>query len=142
MNLPLKFLKQDSEPFVPVTTAEAVMVQHPTGVKRLDQVLKFKIEEIVTPAGSGLTSYRQDNGAVLIAHSNSITPSTDEFKPKLLKYDNRGHIVDTQDFKQLKTVVNDVPYQQYDGSQEKVINFGTDFINDDGQIQIRWYDLQ
>jgi len=34
------------------------MVLHPTGVKRLDQVLNFKIEEIVTPAGSGLTSYR------------------------------------------------------------------------------------
>lgn len=142
MNLPLKFLKQNSEPFVPVTTAEAVMVLHPTGVKRLDQVLKFKIEEIVTPAGSGLTSYRQDNGAVLIAHSNSITPNTEEFKPKLLKYDNRGHIVDAQDFGQLKITVNNTPYQSYDGSQEKFVSFGTDFMNDDGQIQIRWYDLQ
>lgn len=142
MNLPLKFLSQNSEPFVPVTTAEAVMVLHPTGVKRLDQVLNFKIEEIVTPAGSGLTSYRQNNGAVLVAHSNNITPSTEEFKPKLIKYDNRGHIVDTQDVGQLKVVINGTAYQQYDGSQEKFISFGADFMNDDGDIQIRWYDLQ
>ena len=141
MNLPLKFLKQNSEPFVPVTTAEAVMVQHPTGVERLDEVLKFKIEEIVTPAGSGLTSYRQDNGAVLIAHSNSITPSINEFKPKLLKYDNRGHIVDTQDFEKLKVVVNNALYSQYDGSSENVVHLGDDFINDDGRIQIRWNTL-
>jgi hypothetical protein len=81
------------------------MVNHVTGVKRLDEVLKFKIEEIVTPVGSGLSSYRLNDG-VVIAHSNSIDPSVDELKPKLIKYDNRGHLIETSDFGQLKVIVN------------------------------------
>lgn len=140
MNLPLKFLKQDSEPFVPVTTAEAVMVHHTAGVKRLDEVLKFKIEEIVTPVGSGLTSYRS-NQNVTILHSNIIQPSTEEFKPKLLKYDNRGHITDTQNFKQIKVSIQDVPYTNYDGSTESLVKFGDDFMDSNGYIQIRWNTL-
>ena len=84
MTLPIKFLKKNGEPFLPVTAAEAVMVKHVTGVRRLDEVLRMKIEEVVTPVGSGLTSYPVDNG-VVIAHSNSIDPSVDELKPKLIK---------------------------------------------------------
>ena len=126
MNLPLKFLKQDSEPFVPVTAAEAVMVEHITGVKRLDEVLKFKIEEIVTPVGSGLTSYRS-NAGVTIAHSNLINPSTEELKPKLIKYDSRGHLVETADVGTLKVKVNNNNYVDYNGSTSSVINFGDDF---------------
>lgn len=137
MNLPLKFLKQDSEPFVPVTAAEAVMVEHITGVKRLDEVLKFKIEEIVTPVGSGLTSYRS-NAGVTIAHSNLINPSTEELKPKLIKYDNRGHLVETADVGTLKVKVNNNNYVDYNGSTSSVINFGDDFQDNNGEIQIRW----
>jgi hypothetical protein len=76
------------------------MVKHVTGVRRLDEVLKMKIEEVVTPAGSGLTSYPIDGG-VVVSHSNSIDPSVDEFKPKLIKYDNRGHIIESADFGKL-----------------------------------------
>ena len=137
MDLPLKFLKQNEKPFLPITAAEAVMVKHTTGVRRLDEVLKVKIEEVVTPVGSGLTSYNSD-GRVLIAHSNIINPSTEELKPKLIKYDNRGHLVETSDFGELRVNVNRVPYAQYDGSSSVYFNLGDDFKIDDGNIQIRW----
>ena len=140
MNYPLKFLKQEGQPFLPVTAAEAVMVNHTTGVKRLDEVLKFKIEEVVTPVGSGLTSYRLDGG-VVVAHSNSIDPSVDELKPKLIKYDNRGHIVETSDFGKLKVTVNGNQHAQYDGSASTLIHFGEDFMDSNGYIQIRWNNL-
>lgn len=140
MNYPLKFLKQGDQPFLPVTSAEAVMVNHITGVRRLDEVLKYKIEEIVTPVGSGLSSYRLDNG-VVVTHSNSIDPSVDELKPKLIKYDNRGHIVETSDFGKLKVNVNGNLHTQYDGSASSFIHFGEDFMDSNGYIQIRWNNL-
>lgn len=137
MDLPLKFLKQNEEPFLPITAAEAVMVKHTTGVRRLDEVLKVKIEEVVTPVGSGLTSYNSD-GRVLIVHSNIINPSTEELKPKLIKYDNRGHLVETADFEKLRVTVNNQPYVEYDGSSSTFLQMGDDFLDDNGQIQIRW----
>ena len=140
MNYPIKFLKQEGQPFLPVTAAEAVMVNHVTGVRRLDDVLKFKIEEVVTPVGSGLTSYRS-GGAVYIAHSNTIDPSVDELKPKLIKYDNRGHIVETSDFGVLKVNVNGNLHTQYNGSASSFIHFGEDFMDSNGYIQIRWNNL-
>lgn len=140
MNLPIKFLKQNEEPFLPVTAAEAVMVNHVTGVRRLDEVLKFKIEEVVTPVGSGLTSYRLNDG-VVIAHSNNIDPSVDELKPKIIKYDNRGHIIEASDFGKLKVTVNGNLHKQYDGSAETFIHFGEDFMDSNGYIQIRWNNL-
>ena len=140
MNYPLKFLKQEGQPFLPVTAAEAVMVNHVTGVRRLDDVLKFKIEEVVTPVGSGLTSYRS-GGAVYIAHSNTIDPSVDELKPKLIKYDNRGHLIETSDFGQLKVIVNGNQHVQYDGSTTAYVRLGEDFMDSNGYIQIRWNNL-
>lgn len=137
MTLPLKFLKQDGEPFLPVTAAEAVMVKHVTGVRRLDEVLRMKIEEVVTPAGSGLTSYPIDGG-VVITHSNNIDPSVDEFKPKLIKYDNRGHLIETSDFGKLRITVNGGQYAQYDGSASTFLQLGDDFMDSNGDIQIRW----
>ena len=137
MNLPLKFLKQNEESFLPITAAEAVMVKHITGVRKLNEVLKMKIEEVVTPVGSGLTSYKIDDG-VVISHSNNIDPSVDELKPKLIKYDNRGHIVETSNFGVLKVTVNSIPYTQYDGSSTSFVNLGDDFMDSNGNIQIRW----
>ena len=140
MNYPLKFLKQDGQPFLPVTAAEAVMVNHVTGVRRLDDVLKYKIEEVVTPVGSGLSSYRLDNG-VVVTHSNSIDPSVDELKPKLIKYDNRGHIIESSDFGKLKVTVNGNQHAEYDGSASTLIKLGEDFMDSNGYIQIRWNNL-
>ena len=140
MTLPLKFLKQNEEPFLPVTAAEAVMVQHVTGVRRLDEVLRMKIEEVVTPAGSGLTSYPVDGG-VVITHSNNIDPSVDELKPKIIKYDNRGHIVEASDFGVLKVTVNGNLHTEYDGSTSSFVHFGEDFMDSNGYIQIRWNNL-
>ena len=140
MSYPLKFLKQEGQPFLPVTAAEAVMVNHVTGVKRLDEVLKFKIEEVVTPAGSGLSSYPVDNG-VVVTHSNTIDPSVDELKPKLIKYDNRGHIIEASDFGKLKITVNGNQHTEYDGASSALVKFGEDFMDSNGYIQIRWNNL-
>ena len=137
MALPLKFLKQKGETILPITVSEAVIVKNATGVKHLDEVLKMKIEEVITPVGSGLTSQRIDNG-VIIAHSNSINPSIEELKPKLIKYDNRGHITETSDFGELQIIVNDEKYTQYNGSTNKYLQLGDDFENNNGKIQIRW----
>ena len=137
MALPLKFLKQKEETILPITASEAVLVKTATGVKHLDDVLKMKIEEVVTPVGSGLTSQRIDNG-VIIAHSNNINPSIEELKPKLIKYDNRGHITETSDFGNLNIIVNDEKYTQYNGSSDKNLQLGDDFENNNGKIQIRW----
>lgn len=137
MSLPLKFLKQKEETILPITASEAVLVKTATGVKHLDDVLKMKIEEVVTPVGSGLTSQRIDN-RVIIYHSNNINPSIEELKPKLIKYDNRGHITEASDFKKLKIIVNDKEYAQYDGSSNKNLQLGDDFENNDGKIQISW----
>ena len=137
MALPLKFLKQKGETILPITVSEAVLVKNTTGVKHLDEVLKMKIEEVITPVGSGLTSQRIDNG-VIIAHSNNIDPSIEELKPKLIKYDNRGHITETSDFGKLKVIVNNEEYSQYNGSSDKYLQLGDDFENNNGKIQIRW----
>ena len=137
MALPLKFLKQKGETILPITVSEAVLVKNTTGVKHLDEVLKMKIEEVITPVGSGLTSQIIDNG-VIIAHSNNINPSIEELKPKLIKYDNRGHIIETSDFGKLKVIVNDKEYLQYNGSSDKYLQLGDDFENNNGKIQIRW----
>ena len=137
MSLSLKFLKQKEETILPITASEAVLVKTATGVKHLDDVLKMKIEEVVTPVGSGLTSQRIDNG-VIIYHSNNINPSIEELKPKLIKYDNRGHITETSDFGKLKIIVNDEEYTQYNGSSDKNLQLGDDFENNNGKIQIRW----
>ena len=140
MNYPLKFLKQEDQPFLPITSAEAVMVKHGSGVIKLDDALKRKIEEVVTPVGSGLTSYPVDNG-VVVTHSNNIDPSVDELKPKLIKYDNRGHLIETSDFGQLKVIVNNNQHVQYDGSTTALIRLGEDFMDSNGYIQIRWNNL-
>ena len=137
MALPLKFLKQKGETILPITVSEAVLVKNATGVKHLDEVLKMKIEEVITPVGSGLTSQIIDNG-VIIYHSNNINPSVEELKPKLIKYDNRGHITETSDFGKLKVIVNDEEYSQYNGSSDKYLQLGDDFENNNGKIQIRW----
>ena len=137
MAIPLKFLKQKGETILPITVSEAVLVKNTTGVKHLDEVLKMKIEEVITPVGSGLTSQRIDNG-VMIYHSNNINPSIEELKPKLIKYDNRGHITETSDFGNLNIIVNDEKYTQYNGSSDKSLQLGDDFENNDGKIQIRW----
>ena len=140
MRLPLKFLKQQGEPFLPITAAEAVLVKHKTGIRRLDEVLNMKLEEVVTPVGSGLTSYPVDGG-VVVSHSNSIDPSVDELKPKLIKYDNRGHIMESSDFGVFKISVNSMPYAEYDGSSSAMMKLGDDFMDSNGYIQIRWNNI-
>jgi len=52
--------------------AEAVLVKHESGIITLNTALDKKIENIITPVGSGLHSYIQDKN-VILTHSNTIT---------------------------------------------------------------------
>lgn len=140
MKIPAKLLKQNEEHFAPITVAEAVMVKHSTGVRRLDEVLRIKLEGVITPVGSGLTSSNTDN-SVIISHSNSINPSVDELKPYIIKYDSRGHIIEAGQFGTLRASVNGIPYADYNGSSSVMLMLGDDFVSDNGQIQIRWNEL-
>ena len=72
MELTIKQLKQHDQIFVPQTTAEAVLVKDGGEVITLDNILKRKIEQIITPAGSGLQAFKQGSN-IILAHSNSIT---------------------------------------------------------------------
>ena len=140
MDLPVKLLKQQDKPFVPVTIAEAVMVNHSTGVIRLDEALNLKLEGVITPVGSGLTS-EQTNNVVVISHSNIINPN-DSPKPILVQHDNRGHIIDTKPVEKIKVVIGESLHISYDGSEEKTLEFGDDFnINEQGQVKIIWNNI-
>ena len=87
MEYVIKQLSQNSQIFFPQTSAEAVLVNDSTdGVITLDKVLNKKIENIVTPAGSGLIAYKQDK-SVILTHSNSIE-TNELLSPNLIKYDN------------------------------------------------------
>jgi hypothetical protein len=43
---------------------------------------------------------------VIILHSNPIISPNETPEPKLIKYDNRGHIIETSPVKSLKIFVN------------------------------------
>ena len=72
MELTIKQLKQHGQIFVPQTTAEAVLVKDGEEVITLDNMLEKKIEQIITPAGSGLQAFKQEKN-IILTHSNSIT---------------------------------------------------------------------
>lgn len=140
MNLPLKILKQNEESFVPVTTAEAVMVKNNAGVRRLDEVLNLKIEGVSTPAGSGLTSHIQDK-VIVVTHSvNNLTPNNTP-EPKLIQYNNTGHVIGTANFGVATVKIKNDNYATYNGSSDSTIQFGDDFKNENGNIQIDWNNL-
>lgn len=140
MNITVKAVKQNNEQFAPITVAEAVLVKQPNGVKRLDEVLRIKLEGVSTPEGSGLTS-SVDGNVVTITHVNSIYPNYENFKNVAIKYDNRGHIIGTQDIEPLNITIQDLPYLSYDGLQSGTMALGDDFASVNGKIQIRWNEI-
>lgn len=144
MELTIKQLKQHDQIFVPQTTAEAVLVKNTeNGVEKvitLDNILERKIEQIITPAGSGLQAFKQGSN-IILAHSNSVTAN--EFPSSVkIKYDNRGHIVETVPTSNMTVVVDQEGYFQYNGSEDQNLLLGNDFgIDEDNKIILKWNHL-
>lgn len=140
MKMNIKQLQQYGEVFVPQTSAEAVVVNTGTDITTLDKVLQTKVDTVITPAGSGLTSLKSNNQLVII-HSNSITPNDTATSVKI-QYDSRGHIVQTEPTAKLTIVVNNKEYSNYNGDEKRAVLFGDDFkIDDDLNITLRWNNL-
>ena len=122
----------------PQTVAEAVLVNGDQ-VTTLDKVLPKKIEQIITPNNSGLTTSKQGT-SVIITHANKIMPN-EAPKSYLIQYDQNGHIVSTEPIKKQITTVNNAVYSQYDGNVDSNINFGDDFTINNNNISLRWEDI-
>ena len=122
----------------PQTVAEAVLVNGDQ-VTTLDKVLSKKIEQIITPDNSGLTTSKQGT-SVIITHTNKIIPN-EAPKPYLIQYDQNGHIISTEPIKKQITTVNNAVYSQYDGNADSNINFGDDFTINNNNISLRWEDV-
>ena len=122
----------------PQTVAEAVLVNG-NQVTTLDKVLSKKIEQIITPDNSGLTTSKQET-SVVVTHTNKIIPN-EVPKSYLIQYDQNGHIVSVEPIKKQITTVNNVIYSQYDGNADSNINFGDDFTINNNNISLRWEDI-
>lgn len=122
----------------PQTVAEAVLVNGDQ-VTTLDKVLPKKIEQIITPDNSGLTTSKQGT-SVIVTHTNKIMPN-EAPKSYLIQYDQNGHIVSTEPIKKQITTVNNAVYSQYDGNEDSNINFGDDFTINNNNISLRWEDI-
>ena len=139
MDLPVKQLKQYGEVFVPQTTAEAVLVKEGTTIYTLDKILEKKVEQIITPAGSGLNAYKQGT-SIIVTHSNTITANNSTQQVKI-KYDSSGHIIETSPVSNLNVVVDTEGYTQYNGDGERNLAFGDDFGIDNNKIALKWNNI-
>ena len=119
----------------PQTVAEAVLINGDQ-VTTLDKVLPKKIEQIITPNNSGLTTSKQGT-SVVVTHTNKIIPN-EAPKSYLIQYDQNGHIIRTEPIKKQITTVNNNIYSQYDGNVDSNINFGDDFTINNNNISLRW----
>ena len=119
----------------PQTVAEAVLVNGDQ-VTTLDKVLPKKIEQIITPNNSGLTTSKQET-SVVVTHTNKIIPN-EAPKSYLIQYDQNGHIVSAEPIKKQITTVNNAVYSQYDGNTDSNINFGDDFTINNNNISLKW----
>ena len=122
----------------PQTVAEAVLINGDQ-VTTLDKVLPKKIEQIITPDNSGLTTSKQGT-SVVVTHTNKIIPN-EVPKSYLIQYDQNGHIIRTEPIKKQITTVNNAVYSQYDGNVDSNINFGDDFIINNNNISLRWENI-
>lgn len=137
MELTIKQLKQHGQIFVPQTTAEAVLVKDGEEVITLDNMLEKKIEQVITPAGSGLSAYKQGKN-IILTHSNSIT-ANESLSSVKVKYDSRGHIVEAIPTSVITVIVDQEGYLQYNGSEDRNLLLGNDFeIDEDNKIILKW----
>lgn len=140
MEYSIKQLSQNSQAFFPQTSAEAVLIKDNGEITTLDKFLQKKIENVVTPAGSGLYSYKQGQ-SIIITHSNSIEPNQNP-TPNLIKYDNRGHIIEVVPFNKLQVKVNQEQYLEYNGQSASEVSMGDDFgIDSNNNIVLKWTNI-
>ena len=140
MELTIKQLKQHGQIFIPQTTAEAVLVKDGEEIITLGNMLERKVEQVITPAGSGLSAYRWGKN-VILTHSNSITANESPSSVKV-KYDSRGHIVETIPTSAITVIVDQEGYLQYNGSEDRNLLLGNDFeIDEDNKIILKWNHL-
>lgn len=140
MELIIKQLKQNEQIFVPQTTSEAVLVKDGEQIITLDKMLDKKLESIITPVNSGLNAYPQSKSVVL-THSNSIEPNENP-TPLNIKYDNRGHIVETSPQGKIIVTVNKKGYIEYNGQEDRAMLLGDDFgIDEENNIILKWNNL-
>ena len=140
MELTIKQLAQNSKVFVPQTVAEAVLVKKQEQVETLDQVLDQKIEEIITPAGSGLKA-TPFGKSFIITHNSEITANS-EPQPLLIQHDSRGHIIFTKNAGKLVVNVDNSTILTADGTQDTELSFGSNFgMTTDKQITLKWTQL-
>lgn len=133
----VKVILADNQVF-PQTVAEAVLVNG-NQVTTLDKVLPRKIEQVITPDDSGLTTTKQGI-SVTITHTNRITPN-EVPKSYLIQYDQNGHIIKTDSVKKQIITVHNVVYSQYDGNTDSNVNFGDDFTINNNNISLTWDDI-
>lgn len=122
----------------PQTVAEAVLINGDQ-VTTLDKVLPKKIEQIITPDNSGLTTSKQGT-SVVVTHTNKIIPN-EAPKSYLIQYDQNGHIVSAEPIKKQITTINNAVYSQYDGNADSNINFGDNFTINNNNISLRWENI-
>lgn len=140
MILTVKQLSQNNEIIAPQTVAEAVLVKNNDTVIRLDTLLSYKQDIIITPAGSGLKMYQQNN-SVILTHNNSIE-ATDSLEPRLFKYDSNGHVTESAVEGKLIVKLNDETILESGTVQNQSINFGDDFKKDEqNNIGLNWNSL-
>lgn len=140
MKYTIKQLSQNNQTFFPQTSVEAILVNDKEQIITLDKVLDKKIENIITHVGSGLQSFKQEQN-VIITHSNSIE-ANQILTPNLIKYDNRGHIIEAKPFNKLNVKVNSNNYIEYNGQQKQEVLMGDDFgIDQINNIILKWTNI-
>lgn len=140
MIITIKQLSQNNEIFVPQTVAEAVLIKNNDNIITLNDALSYKQDKIITPAGSGLMQYPQNN-SVILTHQNSIT-ATDTLESRLIKYDTNGHITESVKEGKLIVTLDNETILESGTEQDQSINFGDDFKKDEqNNIGLNWNSL-
>lgn len=133
----IKQLKQNGQPFVPITAAEAVVVKFRKETKRLDQVLNQKID---TVESDDLTITKTGT-VVKIGHTNKVTPVNSP-TPVAVSYDEHGHITGSKPVESITVSVNGEDLFSHDGSEKSNLKLGDDFEhNNNDVIGLHWNNI-
>lgn len=140
MELEIKRLQQNGQDFIPQTVAEAVLVKDSSQILTLDKVLDKKIENITTPVGSGLSSYKQGK-SIILTHSNIIDANSLP-SPVNIQYDSHGHIVNTSPTQPFILTVDGNQQINYTGIEQQKLDLGDDFkVDEANKIALKWKEL-
>ena len=140
MIITIKQLEQISEGkiFAPQTISEAVLVKNSKKeVITLNEVLDTKIENIITPPGSGLQNTKQGT-SIFLTQVDIIEPNKMPENTRI-QYNSKGIIVKTAPVENLTISVDNNSYINYNGDDPCKIKFGDDFkIDNKNNIILKW----